>query len=102
MFKLKKLLTYYYSVNKWRECFISPRKRSPRNAKNKFGMRSCPVTLGDEYSVEIRQMSPKGEGIARVKGFLVFIANSKIGDRLKVKIINLNSISANAEIVTRF
>lgn len=46
-------------------------------------------------------MSPMGEGIAHVKGFLIFVGNSKLGDRLKVKIINLNSISANAEIVTR-
>jgi predicted RNA-binding protein with TRAM domain len=62
-------------------------------------MRPCPVTIGNEYKVNVRQMSPKGEGIARVKGFLVFIENAHLGEHLMVKITNLNSISAKAEII---
>ena len=65
-------------------------------------MRSCPVILGKEYDVDIRQISPNGEGIARVKGFLVFVKNTKLGDNLKVKITNLNPINANAKIISKF
>ena len=42
-------------------------------------------------------MSPRGVGIARVKGVLVFINNVKLRDRVKVKITNIDSVSAYAE-----
>ncbi len=77
---------------------ITPRKRSPRNAKSKR-KGDCPVDLGREYEVEISEMSPNGEGIAKVKGFTVFVGNVKLGDRVNVKITYLDSISADAEIV---
>jgi len=50
--------------------------------------------------VDISQMSPSGEGIASVKGVLVFIGNVKLGDHVKVKITNLDSVSAYAEITS--
>jgi predicted RNA-binding protein with TRAM domain len=46
-------------------------------------------------------MSPNGEGIASVKGFPVFVGNVKLGDHVKVKITNLDSVSADAEITSR-
>ena len=49
----------------------------------------------------INQISPHGEGIARVKGVLVFISNAKRGDHVKVKITNIDSVSAYAEITSR-
>ena len=45
-------------------------------------------------------MSPRGEGIARIARFPVFIPNAKLGTHLTVKITNLDSVSADAEIVT--
>jgi predicted RNA-binding protein with TRAM domain len=45
-------------------------------------------------------MSPQGEGVTRVKGFIVFIENGNLGDHLMVKITNLNSISADAKIIS--
>jgi len=50
--------------------------------------------------VHISQMSPHGEGIASVKGLLVFISNAKLGDHVKVKITNIDSVSAYAEITS--
>lgn len=44
-------------------------------------------------------MSPNGKGMATIKGVLVFIANSKVGERLKVKITNVDEFSADAEII---
>ncbi|HEX9863285.1 MAG TPA: TRAM domain-containing protein [Candidatus Bathyarchaeia archaeon] len=43
-------------------------------------------------------MSPNGEGMATVKGFMVFIGNVKLGDHVKVKITSINSGCADAEI----
>ena len=46
-------------------------------------------------------MSPNGKGMATIKGVLVFITNSKIGDHLKVKITNIDAFSADAEIIKK-
>jgi predicted RNA-binding protein with TRAM domain len=32
------------------------------------GIKRCPVELGEELEVDIVELSPKGEGIARVQG----------------------------------
>jgi predicted RNA-binding protein with TRAM domain len=80
---------------------MSPKKKSPRNAKSKRGRDSenLPVELGKEYEVDITEMSPNGEGVARVRGYLVLVVNAKLGNRVKVKINRLDSMSAEAEIV---
>ena len=81
---------------------MSPRKRSPRNAKSKRGRGAgnCPVEIGKEYEVDITDISPQGEGIARIKGFSIFIGNARLGERVKVKVKRLDSVCADAEIVT--
>jgi predicted RNA-binding protein with TRAM domain len=81
---------------------MSPRKRSPRNAKSKRGRvgENCPVETGKEYEVDITEISPQGEGIARIKGFPVFVGNAKPGDHLRIKITAPGPVSAGAEIVT--
>jgi predicted RNA-binding protein with TRAM domain len=80
---------------------ISPRKRSPRNAKNKRGKEDRPVVLGNEYEVQIVQMSPNGEGLAMIKGFWIFVPNVKIGEKVRVKIKSIDAISADAEVIIR-
>ncbi|MGA3289319.1 MAG: TRAM domain-containing protein [Candidatus Bathyarchaeia archaeon] len=55
--------------------------------------------MGDEYEVEVEDMTPKGEGIAKIKGFPVFIGNAKPNEHLKIKITNISSGCADAEIV---
>ena len=45
-----------------------------------------PVKVGEEYDVEIKETGSKGDGIARVKNFVVFVANGKKGDKCKIKI----------------
>ena len=63
------------------------------------GFKRCPVELGKEYEVDITEKSPQGEGIARIQGFVVLVANAKLGDHLKIKITRTGSMTANAEIV---
>ena len=46
----------------------------------------APVTAGVEYDVEIEDISRKGDGIARVEGFVVFIAGTKVGDQAKIQV----------------
>ncbi len=63
------------------------------------GFKRCPVELGEELEVEISELSPKGEGIARNQGFVIFVPNAKPGDHLKIRIMRISSKTANAEIV---
>lgn len=45
-----------------------------------------PVKVGEEYDVEISEIGSKGDGIARVKNFVVFVRNSKKGEKTRIKI----------------
>jgi predicted RNA-binding protein with TRAM domain len=80
---------------------ISPKKRSPRNAKNKHNKRECPVVVGNEYEIEITKIIPNGEGCALIQGFSIFVPNVKVGDKVKVKVTNLDSVSADAQVISR-
>ncbi len=77
---------------------ISPKKRAPRNAKNKRSRPELPVKVGEEYELDIIDVSPNGEGIAKVDGYPVFISGAKPGQHVKAKICRLDSVSADAQI----
>jgi predicted RNA-binding protein with TRAM domain len=64
------------------------------------GFKRCPVEMGKEYEVDITEASPQDEGIDRIQGFVVFVANAKIGDHVKIKITRIGGMTANAEIAT--
>jgi len=59
----------------------------------------CPVEMGKEYEVDITETSRQGEGIARIQGFVIFVANAKPRDHVKIKITRIGRSAANAEIV---
>ena len=40
----------------------------------------APVELGQEYEGEIEDLSRRGDGIAKIEGFVIFVANAKKGD----------------------
>ena len=82
------------------ECAFSPKKRAPRNAKNKHGKGiDYPIKIGEEYEVDIVDVTPNGGGIARIKGFPIFISNAKRNEHLKIRITNLISGCADAQII---
>lgn len=58
------------------------------------------MTIGNEYEVEITEIMPNGEGLAAVKGFWIFVPNVKVGDKVKVKVTTLDSVSADAEVIS--
>jgi len=45
-----------------------------------------PVKVGEEYDVEINEVGSKGDGIARVKNFVVFVSDVKKGEKAHIKI----------------
>ena len=48
--------------------------------------RQPPVKAGDEYDVEISDVAAKGDGIARIEGFIIFVAGTSKGDKCRIKI----------------
>jgi len=45
-----------------------------------------PVKEGEEHEVVIESIGKKGDGIAKVDGFVVIVPNTKKGDKVKVLI----------------
>jgi predicted RNA-binding protein with TRAM domain len=58
-----------------------------------------PVEVGKEYEVQVTETSYKGDGVARVQGFVIFVKNGKTGEKVKVKVNSVGSRFAIAEIV---
>jgi predicted RNA-binding protein with TRAM domain len=57
-----------------------------------------PVQTGKEYDVKITETGSRGDGIARIQGFVVFVKNGKVGqDTVKVKINSVGDRFATAE-----
>jgi predicted RNA-binding protein with TRAM domain len=46
-----------------------------------------PVKENQELEVVIDDIGSRGDGIARIQGYLIFVPNSKIGERVKVRIL---------------
>ena len=63
------------------------------------GFKRYPVELGEELEVDITECSPKGEGITRVQGLVVYVPNAKPGTHIKIKILNIDGKTAKAEIL---
>jgi len=57
----------------------------------------APVKENQELEVVIDDIGSRGDGVARIQGFLIFVPKSKIGERIKVKIVSVGDKFAVAE-----
>jgi predicted RNA-binding protein with TRAM domain len=58
-----------------------------------------PVEMGKEYDVQISETSRKGDGIARIQGFVIFVVGGKVGQKVRIRITNIGARFATAEVV---
>ena len=58
-----------------------------------------PVETGKEYDVQITEISRRGDGIARVQGFVIFVKDGKVGQNAKIRISQIGPRFATAEII---
>jgi predicted RNA-binding protein with TRAM domain len=58
-----------------------------------------PVETGKEYEVQITEISRKGDGIARIQGFVIFVKEGKVGQNAKIRVVQVGNRFAIAEIV---
>ena len=56
-----------------------------------------PVKVGEEYDVEISEVGSRGDGIARVKNFVVFVNGTKQGEKTHIKITEVRNRFAIGE-----
>lgn len=59
-----------------------------------------PVKVGDIVDVTIEAVGEKGDGIAKIKGFVIFVPNAKEGETVKIKITKVLRKVGFGEIVT--
>ncbi|MBX5328289.1 TRAM domain-containing protein [Candidatus Bathyarchaeota archaeon A05DMB-5] len=57
----------------------------------------APVKENQEIEVVIDDIGSRGDGVARIQNFLIFVPNSKIGERVKVVIRSVHEKFAVAE-----
>ncbi|MFB6191562.1 MAG: TRAM domain-containing protein [Candidatus Nanohaloarchaea archaeon] len=58
-----------------------------------------PVSEGETVEVEIEDLGSKGDGIARVEGFVVFVPGGEVGESYDVEVTSVGRKFAFAEIV---
>jgi predicted RNA-binding protein with TRAM domain len=80
----------------------APRKPRRFGSRSRFRpsrpfVQSFPVKENQELEVVIDDIGSRGDGIAKIQSFLIFVPKSKIGERVKVRIISVSGKFAVVE-----
>lgn len=67
--------------------------------KSRFG--PIPVKEGDEYDVTIEGIGEKGDGIAKVQGYVIIVPNVQKGENVKVKVKAVRGKVSFGEVIGR-
>ncbi|HIH44734.1 MAG TPA: TRAM domain-containing protein [Candidatus Methanoperedenaceae archaeon] len=62
---------------------------------------TAPVAEGQTYDVTIEDTAKKGDGIARIEGFVIFVPGTKVGDKVTIKVNKVMKKFAVAETVAK-
>ncbi|MEM3640538.1 MAG: TRAM domain-containing protein [Candidatus Bathyarchaeia archaeon] len=73
---------------------------SRRFSSGKQFFQMVPVKENQELEVVIDDIGSKGDGIARIQSYMIFVPNGKIGERVKVRILSVGGKFAVAERIT--
>ncbi|MGC9130486.1 MAG: TRAM domain-containing protein [Pyrobaculum sp.] len=74
------------------------RRGPPRGRRGPSGPK--PVKEGDVVEVEIVERSRRGDGVARVEGFVVFVPGAEPGQRVRIQIEKVGGSYAVGKIVS--
>ena len=66
---------------------------------NGTGFRNPPVQVGEEVDVKIEALGEKGDGIAKMNGFVLFVPGVKEGDEVRIKITKVLRKVGFAEVI---
>lgn len=73
-------------------------KKQQSSGRPQFHVKA-PVEVGKEYEAEIEDMSRRGDGIAKVEGFVIFVPNAKEGEQVKFKVTRVRDRFAIGELI---
>ena len=74
-------------MKKKSDCFGG--SKSPKN----------PISVGEEYIVNIEETSKSGTGVAKITGFVILVNNSNPGERVKIRIKQVSRNHAVADVI---
>ncbi|HZA06711.1 MAG TPA: TRAM domain-containing protein [Nitrososphaeraceae archaeon] len=60
------------------------------------GRPTAVLEVGKEYEVDVTEISRQGDGIARVQGFVVFVKNAKVGQKVRIRVERIGNRYATA------
>ena len=64
-----------------------------------FGSFKKPVEVGKEYNVTISDTSRRGEGIAKIDGFVIFVPGTKMGQTARITVTRVSERFASGQLV---
>src|ERR671914_790353 len=73
-------------------------RRGGRFGGSRFGGPK-PVESGKEYDVQVTEISRKGDGVARIQGFIVFVKGGRVGQKARVRVTHVGDRFATAETI---
>ncbi len=59
----------------------------------------APIKVGQELDVNIEAVGEKGDGITKVKGFVIFVPNTKAGENVKIRVTKVSKKVGFAEVI---
>ena len=68
------------------------------SSRPRYNMKK-PVEVDKEYEAEIEDISRRGDGVAKIEGFIIFVPETKKGDHVKFKVTRVGSRFAIGELV---
>jgi len=78
--------------------YLTDRRRGFGNSEPRFSVKK-PVEVDKEYEAQIEDTSRRGDGIAKIEGFIVFVAKAKQGEKVKFKVTRVGNRFAIDELV---
>ncbi len=69
------------------------------NQGGSFGSFKKPVEVGKEYNVTISDTSKRGEGIAKIDGFVIFVPGTRMGQQARIKVMSVGERFASGQVV---
>lgn len=78
------------------------RKMRRRGSKRRYRpskpfLQKAPIWRGQQLEVVIDDIGSKGDGIARMHNYMIFVPGGKVGERVTVKIVSVGGKFAVAE-----
>ena len=60
---------------------------------------SAPISVGEEYVVDIEDIGREGDGIARIESFILFVPDAELGERVPIRVESVQESFATATVV---